>query len=703
MDNSNSLRLIWGALARSGSYKQYITESDIETFDRRFTSEGIEFYGRQLAALRTSLFRGLEQHSGLEIDDAVCRFKRMTGTRLPVFMYNAWKAIFNHDGSLRERADAGAVSCINQLTAVFTKLEGGHSVSSELDALLSFKFTEAELQELWHSHLGELIMTRWGQEPTALAVDNWNEWADHNMGRDSIAFCDAAFILEMASKLVHRVFSNVDPRDILPRHGSGASACGTRLAERYGKPRFVEKIHRLWPYDQFYALGPDHYEEWLGSEGFELETYNPRAKVLIVPKDVRGPRLISCEPRETMWIQQGLMDKMVSVLEHAPLTRGLVNFRDQTVNQLFAYAGSITGTWATLDLKDASDRVTMPLVQALFPANWVEALAAARSESTLCPDGSTVTLFKHAPMGSATCFPVMATCLWAILTAAYIIDGRLESRGCTTNVDQYMAKVRKYRDGLEKPNPWLDPDQARHTSCDKVRGASLPRIPVFVYGDDIICPSGTFARSATRVLEAFGLKVNRNKSFGLEGIPGFRESCGKEYFKGFDVTPIRLRTVPDDDPKSQLRLYAFHNNLYKRTGRQPLWLTDLIMARYPHTPQRSVRYHGQDPCAPNLEGALGIPALWTGIPGSEDTWDSVNCTLDVYRAEQPATIRKRWIRHLYRWQYRILTVVPQQTSYDTDDWSQVFRAVVNPRREQPLGFDALPKRVSYKYRWVYLD
>jgi len=66
---------------------------------------------------------------------------------------------------------------------------------------------------------------------------------------------------------------------------------------------------------------------------------------------------------------------------------------------------------------------------------------------------------------------------------------------------------------------------------------------VRVYGDDIIVPV-EFAQSVIASLEAYGFKVNSNKSF-LDGK--FRESCGREYYAGHDVSVVRARHVVVND------------------------------------------------------------------------------------------------------------------------------------------------------------
>jgi hypothetical protein len=62
---------------------------------------------------------------------------------------------------------------------------------------------------------------------------------------------------------------------------------------------------------------------------------------------------------------------------------------------------------------------------------------------------------------------------------------------------------------------------------------------VRVFGDDIIVPK-EYVDSVIETLETFGLKVNSNKSF-WNGK--FRESCGKEYYNGVDVSIVRVREM----------------------------------------------------------------------------------------------------------------------------------------------------------------
>jgi hypothetical protein len=211
---------------------------------------------------------------------------------------------------------------------------------------------------------------------------------------------------------------------------------------------------------------------------------------------------------------------LVSYLESHRLTKGQINFADQTVNQKLALESSSHHFYSTIDLKDASDRVSLALVERLLPDRIFRYVKAVRSHATLLPDGRTLQLSKHAPMGSATCFSIEALVFWAVCVAAV-----RESTG------------------------WTGRECARH---------------VFVYGDDIIVPTITFD-AVVEALESVGLVVNRSKSFCTGD---FRESCGIDAFRGEEVQPTRFSTVWNASPSDGgvLASYLSYSNELERKG-----------------------------------------------------------------------------------------------------------------------------------------
>lgn len=683
MVNNNRLDAIWHQLARSTRYARYVDKKDLSTFSRRYTAEGLAFAARELGKLRSVFLASLERGSWDSDGLMPVRFGRKRESILPRFLYLAFSSVFTDEGLLRYDYDVGAIDCVNCLTAVFTKIEGGHTPASEVAVINNFVQTERELA--LYATVGWQQAMEGGSVFYNTVTNTYpsNGTYEYEVLRSSVKF---SRVMEEAALIVRSVLARSNPRNITPRSGSGASACGLPVHARFGSPRLVPKIDRIWHYEDFWSPGKSHLNSERQPWAEELDV--PQAKVLLVPKDCRGPRLISCEPRETMWVQQGLMERLVRTMESHHLTKGKVNFSDQTVNRHLSCRASVKTTlelllqkqkvgphecsdiyWSkyralkglgreselhglnmcTLDLKDASDRVTMTLVKYLFPGNWAEALDACRSPETVLPTGATVRMHKHAPMGSAVCFPVMALCIWSIAEAVIRLTGYRVN-------NLYRSKY-----GFGQYEEW-----------EKVETQA------FVYGDDIVAP-GPLSGAITGALELAGLLVNQNKSY-THGP--YRESCGGEYVLGMDVTPIRLRCMPEDDAVTKLKTIAFVNNCSQKfSDLETQGLRDLVRSWYGAIPEMDASFNSSEVSVD--------PRSMTGVFNVSDT-----------RPDNRA-VRSRWNSRLQRREYRILCCISEDTKYPTDNWSCLLRALVQPRL-QALGTDALPKRVRTKYRWVHL-
>lgn len=207
------------------------------------------------------------------------------------------------------------------------------------------------------------------------------------------------------------------------------------------------------------------------------------------------------------YTQQALQRILVDALSKDFILRELIGFDDQEPNQLLAREGSLSGALATLDLSEASDRVVNRHVIDMMGhagqlAKAVQACRSTRADVR----GEVINLTKYASMGSALTFPIEA-----MMFLTFIVMGISQDLGRPlTTKDLY---------GLR----------------GKVR----------VYGDDIIVPV-EHVPSVIRVLEAHSLKVNSDKSFWSGS---FRESCGKEYYMGQDVSIVKVRAVPPTSRK----------------------------------------------------------------------------------------------------------------------------------------------------------
>jgi len=466
--NHRILGSLWANLALHSP----ATKTDRDVFQRRCDCEGIRFLTIDLPALGKDLDRALIVGEPFVL---TARFGKQKDSLLPAFLYNIFSKIFTDSGIIRPDASPHHIKWGRQLTLMFYKLEVPHD--------------EATLEAAYAA------------------------FCDRDIALDSSLFDveSSSEILERAAARIRGVLSSRKDctRELVPRHGSGATACRTRPWDKYHRvPRFIQKLNDVFDYSETFFVSASHLCDELKKLTHGPTLDQPVARLSAVPKDSRGPRLICMEPREMMYVQQGLMRMIYQIVEDHPVTRGRVNFTDQSVNKNLAQRASISMEYATLDLKDASDRVRWDVVASLLPFDWVKALNACRTEYIEFPNGYTFgPLEKFAPMGSAVCFPIESLVFWALLSGNICTD-------------------------------------------------------VYVYGDDIILPT-QHVNAAIALLEKFDLKVNLEKTCYKTH---FRESCGGEFYKGHDVGYVKCRKFVERNIDSHLSFVGFVNEIIEVYG-----------------------------------------------------------------------------------------------------------------------------------------
>lgn len=200
------------------------------------------------------------------------------------------------------------------------------------------------------------------------------------------------------------------------------------------------------------------------------------SKLGFVPKNAKSFRSVNVEPGLNVVFQLGIGDYMAKRMSAFG-----IDIRDQTLNQRRAMEGSLTGALATLDLSSASDTISKEIVFELLPLDWATLLSYGRSCECELPTGEVILQEKFSSMGNGFTFPLETLIFWGL------------SASC----------------------------------CESDDEAS-------VYGDDIIVPV-TSVPALLEVLRVCGFLVNREKSYYTTP---FRESCGKDYFRGIDVRPV---------------------------------------------------------------------------------------------------------------------------------------------------------------------
>lgn len=468
---------------------------DQQKLAKRFAREGISLLTKTLPRLGKALDRALTGEVQLDSTG----WRKPPGSKLPRFLGGLFQNIFSHDGWILPTPCVKSIKTLRQVLLVFHKYKLPYSSDQEHEVLAAFQRTDDDLAK----HSSTCVNSdTCGVKTTGCSASFCHQGS-------GLGARDYNKLICKAQGLLSELFLEFDERDIYPGHGPGSVSTSEKGPDKYHWTCVSPRITQSYPLDEYFYSSVGAVCDSYSTDLQKIRLEEQSAKVILVPKDSRGPRLISEEPLAFQWIQQGLHRAIVRHVELHPLTRWNVHFTDQQPNQFGALLGSRRyksnpvpnvpavfrkvrlgcGSYATLDLKEASDRVSVGLVQLLFPERLVKPLMNCRSLSTKLPNGKIVKLNKFAPMGSALCFPTMALTIWAILAAGASDADARES--------------------------------------------------ILVYGDDIIVKAAE-AENAIKQLESFGLKVNRDKSC-TRGF--FRESCGVDACEGVNVTPVKLKTV----------------------------------------------------------------------------------------------------------------------------------------------------------------
>lgn len=486
----------------------------LQKVNRRFAAEGIAFLTVTLPRLAKAFDKALVKGSWKTAD--FCGFKKASeDCEYPKFLGELFSMIFSRDGTVLADPSCTAIRSIRQILVPFKKYEIPYTTEQEHEVLSTFKRVDSDL-----AHVNARFA-------------HYEHCSANNSIPDGLQSHEWKLLLD-AKRALHRALAACNLEEIRPRHGPGVVSTKERLWDKYQWTNVPKRITDQYPLDAYFYASVGHVCDSY-KEMNSLRDAEQSAQVLLVPKDSRGPRLISCEPLVYQYVQQGIKQALVDHIEASPHTRGSINFSDQTPNRMAALDGSYTGDLATLDLSEASDRVSLGLVKFLFPEHILSKILCCRTLSTTLPCGEVVALNKFAPMGSALCFPVLALVCWAITTSVEGIRG------------------------------------------DTSKG-------VLVYGDDIIVPAAQ-AASAIKALELVGLKVNQDKSC-TTGF--FRESCGMDAYRGNCVTPTRFKTLwssfPSPDSYVAWLSYAnaFYDMRYYHTYEE---IVSRLVRVYPEIPE----------------------------------------------------------------------------------------------------------------------
>lgn len=487
-----SLIALWSVLADEMASRCCTSATmDIKTVQGRVEHEGLSFLTITLPSFGKDFQKSLDQ--GIVSRNSFQGFSWRAG--LPRFLGGFLDSVFHRDsGVLLDKPCVEAILAIRQLSLLYSKILLPCSHARERDAMREYIECEKEVKK---------------RDGLISEVD-YSEF--HRMSR--------LLFQETFSSLDRKIFNE----DVVPKHGPGAVADKLIGNEKYSLCTWTDRLQQVFSSENFLFPNARYVHE-------ESVTYlEPGAeqpvKVISVPKTQKTPRIIAVEPSYVQYAQQAILEPLILLLESNPILKHFLGFSDQSPNQRLAKEGSEKHHIATLDLSEASDRVSNQLVRTMLRdhPHLLRAIDATRSRRADVPGNGIIRLSKYASMGSALCFPFEAM---VFLTLIFLgIENELNTRFVK------KAQLRAF--------------------FNRVR----------VYGDDLIIPIDS-VESVIHSLEHFGARVGDAKSFWTGR---FRESCGKEYYEGHDVSIVKFRRMPPkslSDGPACISLVSFRNQLYK--------------------------------------------------------------------------------------------------------------------------------------------
>lgn len=241
---------------------------------------------------------------------------------------------------------------------------------------------------------------------------------------------------------------------------------------------------------------------WSTAESYRQRRHGYRvvgsSRLFHVPKKTEVTRTATTLPLVNMLFQKAsssIIEKRLVQRFGIHIRRNAAGYAPQQERQrVFARRGSRWGSFGTIDGKSASDCINIQQLDHLpsVTAGWLKTI---RAETTVLPDGRIVGLGMVGTMGEGFTFSFQTAYFACLVRAVYRVLG-------------------------------IKPTRANYG----------------VYGDDIIVRRDAYDL-VIRLLKYVGQLPNEDKSFN-SGY--FRESCGGDYWKGYNIRPVQIQSITND-------------------------------------------------------------------------------------------------------------------------------------------------------------
>lgn len=485
------------------------TDRDRKTIASRIEHEGLSFLTITLPNFGRDLQKALDQ--GFVSDELFLGFSR-DSAGLPRFLGGFLQSVFDSNLRLLNVPDITSIWAIRQLTLMFAKMSLPCTDVRNRDAMSKYVECEKDVRIA-----DELLSQEDYDSFRRIGVLLWSE-------------------------MLTAVDKDIYDGAIIPKHGPGSTADRLTGNSKWGQLTWTRRLEEVFPNEEYLTSSDKISYELLPPVDILEPGAEVPVRVITVPKTLKTPRIIAIEPTCMQFMQQAVLGSIVKHVQRVDIPRTFISWQSQDENRELARIGSRDQTLATLDLSEASDRVSNQHVRALLMnhPHLLSAVDACRSRKADVPGFGVLRLAKFASMGSALCFPFESMVFCTLIFMG--IQNALNRPITRKDIIALSGKVR-------------------------------------VYGDDIIVPV-EYVHSVTATLETFGFRVNNSKSFGSGK---FRESCGKDYYDGVDVSITRLRSsIPSSrkDVAEVVSSIATRNLLYKAGMWRSVKFLDNVLLRF---------------------------------------------------------------------------------------------------------------------------
>lgn len=470
----------------------------------RSTHEGTSFFLSTLPLLGGALDRSLVTEAPLQVP---CNFALYGKSRLPRLLHSLFKQVFDEEGNLICR-----MSDLPNKELIYDHVwpRGRRLIHQSW-----LPPAEGNLAALAVKYLRQ-ILSIWKKVEVPLEKFDEDTILDEFIIRIT-SKKDLNYVpnnvAREARRLLRLVFQTSTPfltqlhqfrKEPWGRHGPGAVAGRERGSGKWSE-------FTVWP-----GVSPKLFS-WRDGAPLRIKYSKDAhpARIALVPKDYRGPRVICVEPKENQFAQQGLMELLYGHLQTCELTRRSINFVDVSPSREICY----TYKYSTIDLKDASDHLSLDVAKLLLP-KWFFALVTRYRTREIITGLKSLPKVKPrslATMGNALCFPLETLLFWAITQA----QANLYWKECRRN------------------------------------GKRLPSRAVRVFGDDIIVDTRV-APFLVTTLATFGLQVNQVKTCINSHV---RESCGEWVYWGLSCKTINPKAMSVSTDRSWIQFLDYFKEL----------------------------------------------------------------------------------------------------------------------------------------------